>query len=106
MLNPSDDRLDYGNILLPPECYRLDFAVGTTYSLDLDALVGICISLGLLEDTESDIMNDPICLLEAIRRTGDKVALFCEAGQIYLPGKVTPLYTLLEKMVFQVVITT
>ena len=103
MLNPSDDRLDYGNILLPPECYRLDFAVGTTYSLDLDALVGICISLGLLEDTESDIMNDPICLLEAIRRTGDKVALFFEAGQIYLPGKVTLLYTLLEKMVFQVV---
>ena len=102
MLNPSDDRLDYGNILLPPEYYRLDFAVGTTYSLDLDAMVGICISLGLLEDTESDIMNDPICLLEAIRRTGDKVALFCEAGQIYLPGKVTLLYTLLEKMVFQV----
>ena len=103
MLNPSDDRLDYGNILLPPECYRLDFAVGTTYSLDLDALVGICISLGLLEDPESDIMRDPICLLEAIRRTGDKVALFCEAGQIYLPRKVTQLYTLLEKMVFQVV---
>jgi hypothetical protein rflaF_15634 len=102
MLNPSDDRLDYGNILLPPEYYRLDFAVGTTYSLDLDALVGICISLGLLEDTESDIMNDPICLLEAIRRTRDKVALFCEAGQIYLPGKVTMLYTLLEKIVFQV----
>lgn len=102
MLNPSDDRLDYGNILLPSECYRLDFAVGTTYSLDLDALVGICISLGLLEDTESDIMNDPICLLEAIRRTGDKVVLFCEAGQIYLSGKVTLLYSLLEKMVFQV----
>lgn len=102
MLNPSDDRLDYGNILLPPEYYRLDFAVGTTYSLDLDALVGICISLGLLEDTESDVMNDPICLLEAIRRTGDKVALFCESGQIYLPSKVTSLYTLLEKIVFQV----
>ena len=103
MLNPSENRLDYGNILLPPDYYRLDFAVGTTYSLDLDALVGICISLGLLEDPESDIMRDPICLLEAIRRTGDKVALFCEAGQIYLPRKVTQLYTLLEKMVFQVV---
>ena len=102
MLNPSENRLDYGNILLPPDYYRLDFAVGTTYSLDLDALVGICISLGLLEDPESDIMRDPICLLEAIRRTGDKVALFCEAGQIYLPRKVTQLYTLLEKMVFQV----
>ncbi len=103
MLNPGEDRLDYGNILKPPKSYTLDFAVGTTYSLDLDALVGMCISLGLLEEADSNIMKDPICLLEALRRTGDKVALFCEAGEIYLPGKVSALYTLLEKMVFQVV---
>ena len=103
MLNPGEDRLDYGNILKPPKSYTLDFAVGTTYSLDLDALVGMCISLGLLEEADSNIMKDPICLLEALRRTGDKVALFCEAGEIYLPGKVSALYTLLEKMVFLVV---
>ena len=103
MLNLGEDRLDYGNILKPPKSYTLDFAVGTTYSLDLDALVGMCISLGLLEEADSNIMKDPICLLEALRRTGDKVALFCEAGEIYLPGKVSALYTLLEKMVFQVV---
>ena len=103
MLNPGEDRLDYGNILKPPKSYTLDFAVGTTYSLDLDALVGMCISLGLLEEADSNIMKDPICLLEALRRTGDKIALFCEAGEIYLPGKVSALYTLLEKMVFQVV---
>lgn len=102
MLNPNQNRLDYGKILAPPAGYELDFAVGTTYSLDLDALVGICIALGLAADTDSEIMKNPICLLEALRSTGDKVALFCEGGQIHLPGNVTPLYVLLEKMVFQV----
>ena len=102
MLNPDQDRLDYGQMLSPPEGYRLDFAVGTTYSLDLDALVGACIALGLSEETDSALLNNPICLLEALRSTGDKVAIFCEGGQIHLPNKVTPLYILLENMVFQV----
>ena len=101
MLNPNQDRLDYGQILTPPIGFRLDFAVGTTYSLDLDALVGACIALGLSEETDSALLNNPIFLLEALRNTGDKVALFCEGGQIHLPNNVTPLYVLLEKMVFQ-----
>ena len=102
MLNPNQDRLDYGHVLTPPVGFHLDFAVGTTYSLDLDALVGACIALGLSEETDSALLNNPICLLEALRSTGDKVALFCESGQIHLPNNVTPLYVLLEKMVFQV----
>ena len=32
------DRTDYSGILMPPDGYRLDRAVGTTYSLDLEAL--------------------------------------------------------------------
>ena len=102
MLNPENDRLDYGQILAAPAGYKMDFAVGTTYSLDLDALVGACIALGLSEETDSELMKNPICLLEALRNTGDKVALFCEGGQIHLPNKVTSLYILLEKMVYQV----
>lgn len=102
MLNPNQDRLDYGQVLVPPVGFHLDFAVGTTYALDLDALVGACIALGLSEETDSALLNNPICLLEALRSTGDKVALFCEGGQIHLPNNVTPLYVLLEKMVFQV----
>lgn len=102
MLNPNYDRLDYGKILAPPAGSVLDFAVGTTYSLDLDALVGASLALGLSEETDSEVMNNPVCLLEALRRTGDKVALFCEGGQIHLPGNVSSLYILLEKMVFTV----
>lgn len=102
MLNPNNDRLDYGQVLAPPDNNTLDFAIGTTYSLDLDALVGACIALGLSEETDSDLMKNPICLLEALRATGDKVALFCEGGQIHTPNNITSLYILLEKIVFQV----
>ena len=102
MLNPNNDRLDYGQILSPPVNYQLDCAVGTTYSLDLDALVGACLSMGLSEETDSELLNNPVCLLEALRSTGDKVALFAEGGQIHMPNRVTALYILLEKMVFTV----
>ena len=102
MLNPNNDRLDYGQILSAPNKYKLDFAIGTTYSLDLDALVGASLALGLSEDTDSKLVHNPIALLEALRVTGDKIALFCEAGQIHMPSKVTSLYILLEQMVYQV----
>ncbi len=105
MLNPNYDRLDYGEILAPPAGYDLDFAVGTTYSLDLDALVGASLALGLSEEMDSVLMNNPVFLLEALRRTGDKVALFCESGQIHKPNRVTSLFMLLEKMVFSVTLS-
>jgi len=41
MLRPSSDRLDYGSLLIPPPGYEADFALGTTYGLDLEALVGL-----------------------------------------------------------------
>ena len=102
MLNPNNNRLDYGDILSPPNNYQLDFAIGTTYSLDLDALIGAAISLGLSEETDTNLINNPIFLLEALRTTGDKVILFCEGGQIHLPRMPNPLYILLEEIVFQV----
>jgi len=102
MFNPNNDRLDYGQLLAPPAEYELDFAVGTTYSLDLDALVGASLSLSLSEETDSVLMNNPVCLLEALRDTGDKVALFCDSGQIRYPNHINHLYILLEKMVFPV----
>ena len=102
MLNPKSNRLNYGSILSPPNNYQLDFAIGTTYSLDLDALVGSSISLGLSQETDSTLMENPIFLLEALRGTSDKLALFCENGRIHLPNKPTSLYILLEDMIFQV----
>ena len=102
MFNPKENRQDYGSILSAPPNYELDFAIGTTYSLDLDSLVGASISLGLSEETDTVLRNNPIFLLEALRATGDKIALFCQKGNIHLPSNPTKLYILLEEMVFQV----
>ena len=102
MLKPTNDRLDYGNLLQPPEGYEVSEAIGTTYSLDLDALVGMCIALGLSGSIDSKLMKNPVYLLEALRKTTGKVSLFCEAGQIKVPSSQNSLYMLLEKMIFQV----
>ena len=36
MFDVAKDRLSYGELLRPDVGYRLDFAVGMTYSLDLE----------------------------------------------------------------------
>lgn len=102
MFEPQKDRVDYGKLLTPPENYELDFAVGTTYSLDFDAYIGACMSFGLSEDTDSSLLGNPIFMLDVLHKTSDKIALFCEGGQIHAPAKVTPLYALLENSVWQV----
>ncbi len=58
------DRTDYSGILMPPDGYRLDRAVGTTYSLDLEALTAVAICLGLSEETDSKLMQNPIGMLQ------------------------------------------
>lgn len=102
MLKPNSDRLDYSKLLTPPYGYETVFAVGTTYSLDLDALIGISIALGLSESIDSELKDNPIYLLEALQKTADKVLVFCEAGQIKAPAKTHALYIFLEKMVFEI----
>lgn len=96
------DRTDYNIILMPPEGYKLDKAIGTTYSLDLEALTAVAICLGLSEETDSKLMQNPISMLNALQKVSDKIILFCEAGQIKAPLKPTALSILLEKMVVEV----
>ena len=45
----AKDRINYGESLMPPAGYRLERAVGTTYSLDFETLTAIAISLGLVK---------------------------------------------------------
>jgi len=62
MFKTTSDRLNYGNMITPPAGFTLEKAVGTTYSLDLEALTAISISLGLIEDTDSELINNPISM--------------------------------------------
>jgi len=104
ILNQQNDRVNYGDMLCPEDGYSLDFAVGMTYSLDLETLLGVPISLGMLEDIDSNHKNNPYFLLEAIRRSADKIAIFCNADSIKMPQNIRPVFALLEKSVFPILL--
>ena len=104
MFKPTSakDRINYGEVLMPPVGYKLERAIGTTYSLDLETLTAVSIALGLIEDTDSELINNPISMLSALQKISDKIVVFCEAGQIKLPSKANALCLTLEKMVVPV----
>jgi len=92
----------YGDLLASPG-YDVEFAVGTTYSLDLKALLIVPYSLGAFGDLSSSIKKSPLFLLESIRRSSKNFALFCHRGGIHAPKELQSFYSLLEESIFEVV---
>ena len=103
MLEPLNRRLLL-DALRPPEGHRLDFAVGTTYSLDLVALLAAPIGFAFSDwqDLDGRPNLDPIRLLKAVRQYADKICLFCQAGKIAVPTAYNRLLLNLENSVVEV----
>ena len=103
MLDP-DDRRHLLESLRPPLGYELDHAIGTTFSLDLLALLIAPLAFTLFdsEDDNGNLNADPLALLETLRRYAGRVSIFCQAGQIAVPRGSHQLYGYLEKSIFQV----
>lgn len=102
MLDPTARHL-YIDALRPPEKYRLDRAIGTTFSLNLLTLLTVPLSLAMFECGQVDqALQDPLELLEALRRTADKISVFCQRGQISIPPSEQLLYSHLEPIVIEV----
>ena len=103
MFKPKEDRLNYGQLLMPPVGYSLVRAVGTTYSLNLETLMSVCIALGIQENTDSSLTKNPFALLKSLQELSDKLLIFCEAGQIApMPPEQSPLLLMLDKMIVPV----
>ncbi len=104
MLSPHD-RSSLFAALRPPESYQLDAAVGTSFTLDLEAMLTAPISFALYEATQADPDGpeiEPVGLLEAIRRFAERITLFCQAGQIAVPTRRRPVFAWLEDGVIEV----
>lgn len=99
MFRNKTDRLNYGSLLIPPLGYELNKAVATTYSLDLETLIATTIALGVQENTDSAVADTPVAMLRTLHKVTEKVVVFCEAGQIKIPNKQSPLILLLDKMI-------
>ena len=106
MLDPHDRRLLL-DALRPPDDFTLDFAVGTTFSLDLLALLTAPLGFTRFELQETDGTNivdaDAHLVLRTLREYADKISIFCQAGRIAVPPGHRPLLSMLERMVIQVV---
>ena len=59
--------LIYGEQLVTDGC-QVIFAVGLTYSLDLEALLTVPLAFSDLGDLDSSVRRNPAYLLEGIRR--------------------------------------
>ena len=103
MFKPKEDRLNYGQLLMPPVGYTLVRAVGTTYSLNLETLMSVCIALGIQESTDSTLTKNPFAILKSLQGLSEKLLIFCEAGQItQMPPDKSPLMLMLDKMIVPV----
>lgn len=105
MLNPKTDLIDFGQQLIPSEGYEFSFAAGTTYSLDLEALMIIPVALfysKLLDTTRDNFRPD---LLDSITRISNKIIVFCQKGKIKVPKEYHFLLAYWEKGIEEVMMS-
>ena len=98
------DRTPLLDALRPPSDFVLHTAIGTTFSLDLVALLSASVGFTFFElDDSGESMGDhtPLALLEAIRRHAGQILVFCEAGRIAVPPKHRQLFSYLEDRIVQ-----
>ena len=90
--------------LRPPAGYRLRRAVGTSFTLDLMALLTAPLAFTFFDAQDDDgaPLTDPLVLLEALRRHAEKITLFCQAGAIAVPPPDQRLLSYLEGSVVEV----
>jgi hypothetical protein len=102
MLNPNSRSLLVDS-LRPPPGYIFSAGLATTYSLDLTTLLSVPLHLALRSSDERNAMlQDGVALLEALRRTTDRLSIFCQQGRIGAPNLPHVLYGLLESSVVEV----
>ncbi|ALK34982.1 phospholipase D family protein [Burkholderia plantarii] len=99
MINPEQRSL-LTDALTPPDNYRFDCGVATTYSLDLVTLLTLPLHLARRDvEAASPEQFDPLPVLDAVRRMGDRLTIFCQRGRLHIPRKANALFGLLENMV-------
>ena len=92
----------FGRVLMDP-LYRVDFAVGTTYSLDLDTFISLPFSLGFLEEPDEVMRKSVAYIFSALRICSDNLAVFCNYSDIKVPPECRRLYyALMEGSVFPI----
>ena len=96
MLDP-DNRALLLDALRPPPGHDLDLAVATTFTLDLETALMVPLAFAGFRFDENP---DPIEIMEALRRTSERLDIFCQAGAISAgrwPSDLVALLGLIDK---------
>lgn len=102
MLDPNTRYL-YLEEFRPPAGYTADLAIGTTFSLDLVSLLMVPVTMTKIEcQGQKEITEDPVLLLESLRKTAGRITVFCQQGRIVVPKADSRLYSYLEEAVVEV----
>lgn len=102
MLAPDVRRVAV-DLLRPPAGYRLDLAVLTTYSLDLETLLALPLAVLAHADEGLDVLlANRLLLAEALRSAGERIHVFVDHSALAIPQEGRALYALLERSVHPV----
>jgi hypothetical protein len=103
MLEPTSREL-FLSALAPPPGFTLDRAIGTTFTLDLQALLTVPLALTFAdcEGDDGEPISDSIALLQSLRRLTNRLSIYTQAGGIQLPPIDKRLLTFVEDAVVEV----
>lgn len=91
------------NEVLTSDGFVVDYAVCTTYSLDMPTLLSVPFMLGTMGELTEETLKSPHYILEAINRSASKFIVFCNAGSIAVPQNIkSNIYSLLEQSIVQI----
>ena len=103
MLEPGQRQL-FLDTLRPPEGYVLDRAIGTTFTMDLMALLAVPLAFTFrdAQDRDGELAMEPLSLLESARRYADRIIVFCQGGQTSVPRARQAALAFIEQSVIAV----
>src|SRR3954471_4694766 len=86
MLEPRERTLLL-SALQPPDGYKVDYCIGTTFSLDLVSLLAAPLAFTRFDADaeEGSTREDSVELLASVRRHAKHITMFCHAGRIAFP---------------------
>lgn len=97
-------RIDYGKSLMPDEGWRTSWAIGTTYSLDLEVLMSIPLALFqskyLTDEIEDGVDNLRMDMLDALDKVKDRMFVFVHENNISAKCKNPKLVSFLDQNIW------
>lgn len=100
MLDLKENRITYKQLLsLDDSNYKIKRILTTSYSLDIKALIGICLALELDEEAvEENDKNFPT--LHVFSKLSKKLVIICQNGTISCPKDIKKLGALFENTIY------